>query len=87
MKIVEKQWIQLTELSGESLSRISYVRLDAIDRISVVENEPENEYRASVFVQSAGVEYLYEVLINDRDALKHAESLIEDIEKATAVRR
>ena len=82
MKIVAKEWLQLREAPGQTPSRHSYVRLDAIERISVIENEPDNEYKASVLVTAGGVEYLYEVLLNDGEALKHAESLIEDVQAA-----
>jgi hypothetical protein len=82
MKIIAKQWIQLRETPGQTPYRYSYVRFDAIERISVVENEPDNEYRASVLAVVYGQEYLYAALLTIQEALKHAESLIEDIQAA-----
>lgn len=82
MKNTAKQWVQLREAPGQSPSRHTYVRLDAIERVSVVENEPDNEYQASVLVTAHGVEYLYGAILTIHEALKHAESLTEDIEAA-----
>jgi len=82
MKIIAKQWLQLREAPGQEPARHSYIRLKNIDSISIIENEPENEYRVSVLVAVKDVEYLYSTALNEAEGDRQVTDLIENIERA-----
>jgi hypothetical protein len=82
MKIIAKQWLQLREAPGQEPARHSFIRLKNIDSISIVETEPENEYRFSVLVVVGETEYLYSTALNEAEGDRHVTYLIESIERA-----
>ena len=78
MSIVNKHWMELREVPGDD-TRMSYVRLHDIERISFMETG-EHEY--PIYIHVLGEEYLYNIVETLQEAQSAAKGIIEDIERS-----
>ena len=77
MSIICKNWIKLRELPDVENSEISYIRLQNISRVSIIENKNKTH---SVFVFTVDDKYLYSIVDTLQEAELTARGLIHDIE-------
>ena len=68
-------WTKVRELESSSRSEISYVRNALIERVSLVENESDNNF--SIRVHTMSNSYLYDSYESDKVGLQALSNLVE----------
>lgn len=78
MSVISEHWIELREVPDDE-SRLSYVRLQDIERISLMEAK-KNEF--PIYILVLGEEYSYTTVETLHEAQLIVKGIIEDIERS-----
>lgn len=79
MSVTEKQWLDVRESLDAAQPELSYIRLQDIERISIVE---ESASAIRIYVNALGNRFLFAVVETIQEAESTCKGLIRDIERS-----